>query len=86
VCWDILKGTHRTYANSDFFPFVGSFSPSQAKKNLQKKESATLPQAKTDLCVHPNLDHFMIFCLPSRDQQNITSKISVGHSIVSAKL
>ena len=27
------------------YPFVGSFSPYEAKKNLQKKKSTVLPQA-----------------------------------------
>jgi hypothetical protein len=31
---------------TDFFPFVGYFSPSGAKNNLQKKESTMLPQAR----------------------------------------
>jgi hypothetical protein len=37
--------TNRTYAFMDF-PFVGYFSPSWAKNNLQKKKSTMLPQAK----------------------------------------
>jgi hypothetical protein len=31
---------------TDFFPFVGYFSPRWAKNNLQKKESTMLPQAR----------------------------------------
>ena len=44
---------HRTYANHGFLPSVGSFAPYEAQKNLQKKKSTMLPQAKRRLRTEP---------------------------------
>jgi len=38
----------------EFDPFVGLFSPRRAKKDLQKKKSTMLPQAKDAFGVNPN--------------------------------
>jgi hypothetical protein len=45
--------THSTYAIKDLLPLAGSFFARGRKKNLQKKRSTMLPQAKAVGCINP---------------------------------